>query len=312
MKRFLRILIKSLGYITLAALIIFGGLHLTSRILIQRLTAQAQDSPLFQNVDYVLVDNDSVAYRVFNPGEEKTLVMIHGFLGSSYEYYDFFKALVVDQDFTVIAFDTMGFGLSDKPLDYTYTSENHAKTLLAAIDTLGLENYTLMGHSMGGGIAMRMALIDPDAMENLVLIAPVGPDTVEATGAAPPLWFYDLLFKNYFAQRLGVNTATVEPISNDIFSGFIIQNAAIPSPVLQKFTIDQDTRSITENLGNLMIRTLIVYGAEDRWTPPTLMDVYLQKLPQAEGVILENSGHLPYLEQPEALRQLIENFINTD
>jgi pimeloyl-ACP methyl ester carboxylesterase len=312
MKRFFKRSIKFLGIFILGVLIIFGGVHLTSRALIARLTAEAKDTPLFQDVQYVTVNDDQLAYRIYNPGQEKTVIMIHGFMGSSYEFDAFFESFVADNDFTVIAFDTMGFGFSDKPLDYLYTSQNHANTFLQAIDALEIDTFTLMGHSMGGGIAIRMALMDQSRVENLVLIAAVGPELMETSGNPLPLWFFNLLFKNYFAQRLGINTATVEPLPQDVFAPFIIQNATIPGEVLQKFTIDQDTESYFDDLKTLEVRTFLIYGTEDAWTPPSLLITYVQELPNSAGYQLAESGHLPYLEQPEELKSLIENFINKD
>lgn len=301
---------KITGWFFLSVLVVLGGIHLTSKFFIQQLTEAAQGTPLFEAVEYVQVGEHKLAYRTYNPGQEKTVVMIHGFMGSSYEFNDFFLSMGAGNDFTIIAFDTMGFGLSDKPLDFEYTSQNHAVTLMQAIDNLSIETFSLMGHSMGGGIAIRMSLLDQSRIENLVLIAAVGPELMEGSDSAPPLWFFDLLFKNYFAQRLGINSATVENLSRETFAPFIIQNAAIPSAVLQKFTLDQDTVSYFDDLKELRVRTFLIYGAEDSWTPPSLLLTYVQEMPRSSGYQIANSGHLPYLEQPDELMSLIENFLN--
>lgn len=301
---------KIMGWFFMSLLVLLGGLHLTSKIMIQQLTETAQGTPLFESVEYVQVGQHNLAYRVYNPGQEKTVVMIHGFMGSSYEFHDFFLTMGADSDFTFIAFDTMGFGLSDKPLDFEYTSQNQAITLMQAIDNLGIETFSLMGHSMGGGIAIRMSLLDQSRIENLVLIAAVGPTLMEGGNGAPALWFFDILFKNYFAQRLGINSATVENLPKEIFAPFIVQNAAIPSAVLQKFISDQDTVSYFDDLKHLMVRTFVIYGSEDSWTPPSLLLTYVQELPRSSGYQLANSGHLSYLEQPDELISLIENFLN--
>ena len=301
---------KILGSFILVFLLIIGGLHLTSGVLIHRLTINAQDTALFTEVEFVEVGEHQLAYRIYNPGQDKTLIVIHGFMGSSYEYHDFLNTMQARNDFTIIAFDSMGFGLSDKPLDFEYTSDNHAKTLVQAIDNLGIDQFSLMGHSMGGGIAIRMALLDQERVENLVLLAAVSPELMPSSNTTAPLWFFDLLFKNYFAQRWGLNTATVERLPQEIFAPFVIQNAAIPSEVLQKFTLDQDTNSYENELRNLFVRSFVIYGSQDTWTPPELLLTYVRELPRAAGYQLANSGHLPYLEQPEELMVLIENFIN--
>jgi pimeloyl-ACP methyl ester carboxylesterase len=308
MKRFLSIV----GTLFLSLLVLLGLIHFSSRITIAILTRQAQDTPLFQDVEYVQVGAHQLAYRRYNEGHDKTVVMIHGFMGSSYEYHDFFTEMAADNDFNIIAFDTMGFGFSDKPLDYEYTSQNHALTFIEALDQLGIDEFSLMGHSMGGGIAIRMALMVPTRVENLVLIAAVGPTIMGPSESAPPRWFFDLLFKNYFAQRFGINTATVERLPRATFAPFIVQNAKIPSEVLQKFILDGDTVSYENNLRNIQARTFVIYGSQDTWTPPELLTTYVGNIPIASGYQLAESGHLPYLEQPEQLKTLIENFLNRE
>jgi pimeloyl-ACP methyl ester carboxylesterase len=308
MKRFLSIL----GTIFLSLLVLLGLIHFSSRTMIAILTRQALGTPLFQEVEYVSIGSHQLAFRRYNEGHDKTVVMIHGFMGSSYEYHEFFTAMAADNDFNIIAFDTMGFGFSDKPLDFEYTSQNHALTFIAALDQLGIDQFSLMGHSMGGGIAIRMALMMPSRVDDLVLIAATGPTIMGPSESAPPRWFFEILFKNYFAQRLGINTATVERLPRATFAPFIVQNAAIPSDVLQKFIFDGDTVSYENNLRNIQARTFVIYGSEDTWTPPSLLTTYVGNIPIASGYQLAESGHLPYLEQPEMLKTLIENFLNRD
>ena len=67
----------------------------------------------------------------------QTLILIHGFPTSSYDYYDVIDKL--SQDYTVLVFDHLGFGFSDKPLDYTYSLVDQAEQTLALWRQLGIK-----------------------------------------------------------------------------------------------------------------------------------------------------------------------------
>ncbi len=292
---------------------IFGFLFVgftASEITIALLRHQASDTDLY---DYqtVTVDDLDIAYRTLIPEGDQTLIIVHGFLGSSYEYVDLFDGVDVETFNTrVIALDTPGFGMSDKPEDYLYTNQNHAETLLKAIEALEIDSYILLGHSLGGEIAQRMAH-ESAAVEKLFLLDPVAPDA-EMDPVRIPRPFYTVLFKNYWFQRLGFNSAPVDPLPKDIFRPALIQNHQIPSRILQKFSEDVDSEFPVDFVSEITIPIFITYGEFDTWTPPELLDVYLELYPHAESAFIEDAGHLPYLEQPEKTTFLIENFINNE
>lgn len=306
MKRLISILKWTI--LSVVSLILVG--FVTSEITIAILRNQASDTDLY---DYqtVTVDNLDIAYRTLIPEGDQTLIIIHGFLGSSFEYVDLFDGVDVETFNTrVIALDTPGFGMSDKPDDYLYTNQNHAETLLKAIEALEVDSYILLGHSLGGEIAQRMAS-ESDAVEQLFLLDPVAPD-MATDPVSIPRPFYTVLFKNYWLQRLGFNSAPVDPLPKDVFRPALVQNHQIPSRILQKFSEDVDDTFPVDFASSITIPVYIAYGELDTWTPPALLDTYLDLYSQAEGSIIEGSGHLPYLENPEKTTSLIENFINNE
>lgn len=305
---------KKLGKIVKWTLISIMGFVLVgfiaSEITIAILRNQAADTALY-DYETVAVDDINIAYRTLVPEGEKTLIIIHGFLGSSYEYIDTFDSADTDTFNTrVIALDTPGFGMSDKPENYLYTNQNHAETLLKAIEALEIDSYILLGHSLGGEIAQRMAS-ESDAVEKLFLLDPVAPNMATDPVSIPRL-FYTVLFKNYWLQRLGFNSAPVDPLPREVFRPALLQNHQIPSRILQKFSEDVDDTFPVEFASSITIPVYVTYGEFDTWTSPDLLDRYLELYPQAEGSIIEGSGHLPYLENPEKTTSLIEKFINND
>ena len=303
MKRLRRILIL----LFLVLLTIPLGLHTASEIIIHRITRQAQDTELF-DVEFITVNDIQWAYREYNPEGEQTIIFVHGFMGSSFDFHLFNTALSQEIDHRIIAVDLPGFGLSEKSLDYLYTSSNHASQLHHFLNALDIDSYHLVGHSMGGDVVKRHVAKFSENVQSMTLIAAAGLDT-PTERPAPPVWFYDFIFTNYFAQRFGVNTATVEPLSREQFHPYIIQNAAIPGEVIRQFSLDQDHVGSLELIEGLEVPTLILYGDNDTWTPPDLGQRLNQALPKSQFIVLENTGHLPYLENKIDILQNFVTFI---
>lgn len=301
-------ILKGLKWTIIILSIFILTLFIASELYINRINQSFLDTDLY-DVSTLEVNDVTLSYREYFSDQENVIIVVHGFLGNSYEYNDFFETMPEDFNYRVIAFDTVGFGLSDKPLDYTYTSDNQADTLIQAIDQLNIESYVLMAHSMGGEIAMRMTQ-KTDKIANLMLIDPVDP-TILMEPVRIPRLLYTVLFKNYWLQRLGFNSAPYEPLPQEVFQASLIQNDMIPSAVLQKFSLDTDTSSVESLVDSIEMPSLLVYGKEDIWAPPALIEVYETILSDVESHIVEDTGHLIYLENPEILRSLIINFLNS-
>jgi pimeloyl-ACP methyl ester carboxylesterase len=104
-------------------------------------------------------------------GSGPVLVLIHGILGSRRDWEQLVSLL--QQDFTVIAPDLLGHGDSAKPRG-DYTLGGHAGRLRDLLDLLGVQRATLVGHSLGGGVAMQFAWLFPKRCERLVLASSGG------------------------------------------------------------------------------------------------------------------------------------------
>ncbi len=105
-------------------------------------------------------------------GERPTLVFLHHFGGSSRTWFEVINGL--RDEFHSVVPDLRGFGLSGAPAA-GYTVSDSADDVAALIDQLGVDRYTLIGHSMGGKIALALAARRPAGLESLVLVAPSPP-----------------------------------------------------------------------------------------------------------------------------------------
>src|SRR5512143_2454965 len=111
------------------------------------------------------IDGDRVVCRV--AGKGPLLLLVHGMAGSSLTWRHVMPALA--ERFTVLAPDLLGQGLSDKPRG-DYSLGAHANTLRDVLDALGHKRATVVGQSLGGGVAMQLAYQFPERCERLVLV----------------------------------------------------------------------------------------------------------------------------------------------
>jgi pimeloyl-ACP methyl ester carboxylesterase len=167
------------------------------------------------NVRYVEL-KDGTRVRVIEsiPEQRDAVLLVHGWGGSVYSFAETIPAIAA-AGYRAIAMDLPGHGLSDKPTDETkYTTAALADTVLAVADALGLRRFTLVGHSMGGGIALELALRGERRLERIVLINPIG------LGKVPtiiPVRLISPKIVNRFTPAL-LGRATIRLILNMAFS----------------------------------------------------------------------------------------------
>lgn len=101
-------------------------------------------------------------------GNGSPIVMVHGTPTWSFLYRYLVKGL--SQNFRCVAPDHIGFGLSDKPEEWAYLPEAHAKNLKTLIGTLGLRDITLLVHDFGGPIGLSYAIEKPENVKRLIIL----------------------------------------------------------------------------------------------------------------------------------------------
>jgi pimeloyl-ACP methyl ester carboxylesterase len=125
----------------------------------------------------------SMAYMDVKPERPngRTLVLLHGrnFCAATWEQT---IKVLSDAGYRVVAPDQIGFCKSTKPLGYQFTVQQLARNTNALLESLGITRASIIGHSFGGMMALRYALMFPDAVEQLVLVNPIGLEDWQAKG----------------------------------------------------------------------------------------------------------------------------------
>lgn len=230
---------------------------------------------------YKLVRPPTLRYVELNETGAQTVVFLHG-LGS---YLKFWRAQLDEtaaRGYRVIAIDQVGFGKSDKPATFPYTTEAFAENVIEVLDLLHIDRATLVGHSMGGQTALSTAILFPDRVAGLVLASPAG---FEVFSAREQKWF-----KNVYSRGL-VTSADEEMIWGNVRQGNfqhwkpeyewlieervrLAKNAQFDGyAYAQVRTVEglAQNNFIRDSLGKVQAPTIIVYGSADRLIPNGLL-----------------------------------------
>lgn len=254
----------------------------------------------------------------------KNVMLLHGknFNGA---YWRTTIAALTSNGYRVIVPDQVGFGKSSKPDHFHFTFQQLATNTKQVLDTLGIAKTAVLGHSMGGMLATRFALMFPGATEKLILENPIGLEDWKLVVPYKPVdwWYNNELQQNYEKikayQSESYYDGNWKPAYDEwvnLLAGWttnadykkIAWNAALTYDMIF-------TQPVVYEFKNITSPTLLIIGTRDRTAlgKPLVseevrktMGLYnvlgkqtQQKIPGATLVEIENTGHLPHIERFE-------------
>lgn len=245
-----------------------------------------------------------IAYR--EAGSGPGLVLLHGLGGSSKSWVEQYRGLA--DGFRVIGWDAPGYGGSDTHPSPQPSADDFAAAVVGLIAALGLERVFLVGHSMGGIVAPRVALARPGLVERLVLSATKTTFVPDAALFEERRRELETLGPEEFGRRRSAGM-----LAPDAPEHVRRQAAAVAAEArLPGFTGAVNVLSTTDNtalLPGLGIPALVIAGATDRIAD----DAATRRLAETAGVervVIEGSGHAAYVEQPERYNAALRSFFN--
>ncbi len=249
-----------------------------------------------------------VAYRVQGDGDD--VLMIHGWASSSRMWQSLMGALA--PRFRCWALDLPGFGDSDKPTNGWYSIQTYVELARDFMAAHEMHQPDLLGHSMGGMIALSLAADTPDALRRLVAINPV------VTGRTPIM---RLLSEARLSRHMLALGKWMWPVTtSDVFRWWPGPNQAAhvkrtreewgqTPPAAAMSTLKAIGRhDLTERLPRIAAPTLIILGSHDLTAPNTEGRMAARRIPGAELAVLR-AGHLPTDDVPEETNTLIDRFL---
>jgi pimeloyl-ACP methyl ester carboxylesterase len=251
-----------------------------------------------------------------NPsGDRSPLLLLHGFDSSVLEFRRLFPLL--SQVRETWAIDLLGFGFSDRPLEFAINPDRIKQHLYHFWQQyLQERSFILVGASMGGAAALDFALSYPQAVEKLVLIDGAGVQTGPILGKYlfPPLdtWAVEFLRRSDVRQKISRN-AYADPDRFVTLDAEACAALHLEMPrwaeALKSFTKSGGYPSFRSHLSELKAQTLILWGRYDRILGLKDATVLAENIPHATLKWIDDSGHVPHLEQPEITAQMIVDFI---
>ena len=270
---------------------------------------------------YVSVNGINTRYWQMGDSGSK-LILLHGGNGSI-EFW-LYNIAALAQDHQVYAFDMMGSGKSDYP-DGSYSLGEQAEFLRGFMLALDIDTATLIGNSMGGGVALEFTQLYPEQVDRLVLVASMGLGREISVGIRlitlpgvinllrPGRWMIPAMLKSNFYNSSQLPPDWIElrylifaiPGRNRVILRLGKSNfnlAGVRADVYQP---------IIASLPNITQKTLIIWGDCDRIIPVKHAYIAAAGLPNSQLEIFPNCGHHPYLEYPAKFDRLVLDFLAT-
>ncbi len=264
----------------------------------------------------------------------KNIMLLHGknFNGS---YWKTTIEALLQKGYRVIVPDQIGFGKSSKPAHFQYSFQQLAQNTKAMLDNLGIERTAVLGHSMGGMLATRFALMYPETTEKLILENPIGLED----------WKVKVPFKNvdwWYQRELSMNYDKIKAYQQESYYDGKWKPEYDPMVnVLAGWTLSPDyptiawnnaltyemifTQPVVYEFKNIHSPTLLIIGTRDRTAlgKPLVTENVRQtlgrydqlgkmtrdKIPNSRLVELPNIGHLPHIEAFDAFIKALIPFL---
>jgi 2-hydroxy-6-oxonona-2,4-dienedioate hydrolase len=250
--------------------------------------------------------------RYARAGHGAVVLLIHGFGESLVAWRGVFDRLAEGAD--VIAIDMPGFGLSSKPAS-GYTNDSLAQAVVTALDGLGVGHLTIVGHSMGGAVAVAVAARMPSRVDGLVLLdaAVVGqPLSLPDSGLSDAPDASRRAITAYESMRTRFTAPHDQHWLSESESAAAYLPADDPSyrialaSVLRQFDFGWLTPARAASLG---MPVLVAWGEYDPVFPLSQGRKLAAALPDARLVIIPRSWHRPHEERPDTVAALIAGFL---
>lgn len=268
----------------------------------------------------VIVNGQRIAY--LDQGQGPPVILIHGFGGSMWQWE--YQQSALAKQFRVITPDLLGAGLSDKP-EIAYRPDQLLEFLIGLMDALHIPQATMIGNSMGAGLAIGLALDYPTRVAALILIDGLPPQVLDHLGS-PSL-------------RRALTThapSWLVSAGNWLFGGSLLESTLrefIHDPaLLTRAVLDRSNhnrqqpglfralltvgttlplweRDFAPRIETIAHRTLIIWGEQDRVFPVNAGQELHGLIPHSQFIRIPNAGHIPQWEQPDLVNAQLRSFL---
>ena len=259
-------------------------------------------------MQFARVNDITLHHQVIGGPADRPVLVFSNSLGTDFRIW---RDVIVRLagDFPILAYDKRGHGLSDIGRA-PYTIDDHVSDLAALMDGYAIKQAVIVGLSVGGLIGQGLYAARPDLVRALALC-----DTAHKIGTAQ-LWnariaavekdglesIADAVMERWFTPAF----RRPENIAYQGYRNMLVRQPAVGYAATCAAIRDAD---FTETAKRIVVPTLCMVGDQDGSTPPDLVLSTARLIPDARYEIIRDAGHIPCVEQPEALVDLLRAFI---
>ena len=262
-----------------------------------------------------------IHYRDQGNKNDTPIIFLHGSPSSLHTFEPLFE--VFDQNYRLISYDHPGHGLTGPNPEHDYTYQGFAKALDLVVSELNLEQFILVGHSLGGWISWRYAAEHPESVTSLVLISASGmPDLLADQNR--DISFALRVSQSAAGRKLPEYIMPRSMVANSSYKA-MYDDELVTDEVIdlfwelmrypgnrQAFTIrnaqDRDEH-LADTAKSIQAPTLLIWGEQDTFVPPSSTKAFSDRIGNTETVLLPNVGHFSMFEAPKKTAQAIEAFL---
>lgn len=260
--------------------------------------------------------DEPVRVNYTDVGTGPTLLLLHGIPTWSYLYQEMIEDL--QKEYRVIAPDMLGYGWSDRRDRFDRSLHVQAKVITGLMDRLELEKIHFVGHDIGGGVGLVLAVESPDRLESLILSNNIAYDSwpiEEMMQLGHPSWtdkpvdevsaFLEKAFTegilNKEQQTSAFLEGIVEPYQDEEGKKSLVRNAAALNT--------NETTMLTHKVPEIQQPTLILWGVQDPWQKLKFGEKLQEDIPNSKLIKIEHSGHWLPQDAPKEFAEEIKRFL---
>jgi pimeloyl-ACP methyl ester carboxylesterase len=279
-----------------------------------KIKSQVQNTKTIEN-RFIQVGALNVHYMVKGVGPD--LVLVHG-IGANLVCWRFMIE-ELSKNYRVWALDLPGFGMSDKPSDYSYGLKNQATTLLRFFDSVGIKQCMLVGNSMGAGISAQLAIMFPERLTGLVLLNSAHDPKIVGIWDIRKIkklkrFITPLIGRRFIRKALRTLYGTTNPdVPDEIVDAYLrpyLHDKGSAEAFIEAFAALLENQHLVENLQEYSGPIMILWGQHDRLVPIKFGHKLAQDLGVRDFFIHPDAGHHLQEEVPLWVSDKIREFSN--
>jgi len=241
------------------------------------------------------------------------VVFIHGSGpgANAYSNFSLNYPAIAAAGYRVVLPDLVGFGYSSKPIGVDYTLDLFTTTVTELLDALDIQHCVLVGNSLGGAIALKIAMDQPRRVQKLVLMAPGGIESREDYFKMPGIQKMVSGFVGEGFDRAGLRRLlellTFDPafVSDELLEERLNILQTQPKDVLGRMKIPD----LSPDLGRVRCPVLGFWGIEDHFCPASGYEKILRSVPDSRFIMYSRCGHWAMIERSAEFNRNVLDFL---